>query len=644
MKCIWEGCKSEPLVNDKHCREHHIELKEREWLDNSDSDNLGIIKWIHEMMPEFAFSKSAKFHKTFLLELLSLYDPDLKNKYERLRAIIAFRESAKSTLANTLFISYVIAHNGKAFKFKDSEGKIRDYLINEKTIVIISETGSGAEDFTSRIRDAFSTSPRLTWYYRAKIQDAVDSLTGQWTRSAFQINGIYILGVGTGMMIRGKVKGQYRPTLVIPDDIYSENNTITEERRLRVKRWWNNAVMNSIDSLLGKVVFLGTILHEDTVLAQLEHNPMWKVVKIPVMGSVVHGGRVNMDKFHRFLKEHIRVDFNTNTCVLPFDEIEEPMLRRRKQQEYFKKVQESEDWELQWPERIDLYLLALKYKEAVYNNAVDGMYQEYFHQILPPYKRFNQNMFINVESYEYEHVQGLNWIKLNSGYFSESWYHCDIVFGVDLSAGKGRDKAVITVVAVLPDGRCVILLQKEGAHWGLRDEVHQHYQESAVRDLRLNKVVQSRDALSRVGLVDEIVRLAIRFHPSTIKVGVAGEETLVLDGLRSLLRENRLYTIHAMARPQTAQEGKKEQRIQNTLLPYYETRMVYHVGSLQQLEHQLEYLGKTAHDDHADSAECAFFALTFPEALDKSLFVEVKPDAFTSKLKDYTIRTWKTLF
>ena len=638
MTCNWEGCSREALKNDTHCREHHIELKEREWLDNSDPDNLGITKWIHEMMPEFAFSKSAKYHKTMLLELLSLYDPGLKNKYERLRAFVAFRESAKSTLANTLFVSYIIAHNNKSFKFK-VDGKIKNYLINEKTIVIISETAMGAEDFTSRIRDAFSTSPRLKWYYQFSIQEAIDSLTGQWTRSAFQINGLYVLGVGTGQMIRGKVKGQYRPTLVIPDDIYSENNTITEERRLRVKRWWNNAVMNSIDSLLGKVVMLGTILHEDTVLAQVEYNPMWKVIKIPVMGKVTTDNRVVMDRFHEFLDTYIRYDRNSNTCVLPFDEVHDTVKRRQKQQEFFAKVQAEKDWELQWPERIDLYLLALKFKEAVYSDSIDGFYQEYFHQILPPYKRFTTNMFMHIEHYEFEHNIGLNWL-----YVFGAWHHVDIVFGVDLAAGKGRDKAVITVLAVLPDGRCVILLQREGAYWGLRDEVHQKWGQSAALDLRLNKVVTDRDSLSRVGLIDEIVRLAIVYHPSTIKVGVAGEESLIVQGLGTLLRENRLYTIHVMARPQTSQEGKKEQRIQNTLLPYYETRMVYHAGLLQALEHQLEFLGKTAHDDHADSAECAFFALTFPEPLEKELYVKTYTPSSTPKFKNYVTRTWKTLF
>src|SRR5512147_803053 len=107
-----------PAIIGGLCRTHHIEAKEEEWLDNTDPNNLGIVKWIHEMLPEFAFSKTPKFHEELFMDLLSLYNPAYRNKYERLYEFISFRESAKSTAANTLFVSYIIAHNGKSFKFK----------------------------------------------------------------------------------------------------------------------------------------------------------------------------------------------------------------------------------------------------------------------------------------------------------------------------------------------------------------------------------------------------------------------------------------------------------------------------------------------------------------------------------------------
>jgi len=84
----------------------------------------------------------------------------------------------------------------------------------------------------------------------------------------------------------------------------------------------------------------------------------------------------------------------------------------------------------------------------------------------------------------------------------------------------------------------------------------------------------------------------------------------------------KFYTINFQKRPQVGGKEaiRKEDRIRNTLLPYYETRMVYHDPSLAKLEYQLEYLGKSTHDDCADSNECAFYMLDFPSSLDISFF------------------------
>ena len=188
-------CENRAVANDGLCSYHHKERKYEEWLDNTDPDNLGIVKWVRELMPEFAYSKTPKFHEELFLDLLRLYDPEYTNKYERLYEFISFRESAKSTAANTLFVSYIVANNGRKFKIK-IDGRVREFPIDERTIVIISEIAQSAEDFTVRIRDAFSTNERLRYYYRMEIKNAIDSDTGQWTRTAFKINNCFIQAVG----------------------------------------------------------------------------------------------------------------------------------------------------------------------------------------------------------------------------------------------------------------------------------------------------------------------------------------------------------------------------------------------------------------------------------------------------------------
>jgi hypothetical protein len=602
------GCRScgkSPIVRDGLCYEHYRESRLDEWLDNTDIHNLGIVRWARELLPEYAFNQTPEFHKELYHSLLSLYDPSLRNKYERLRAFISYRGSAKSTAANTLFVMYVIAHNDRQFRITIGD-EIKTCTILERAIIIISETAGSAEEFSVRIRDTFSANERIRYYYNYAIQDALDSITGQWTRSAFKINNTYVQAVGSGQQIRGKVKGFSRVTLAIGDDIYSENNTITEERRTRIRYWWNNAVMKSIDDLKGKAVLLGTILHEDTVLVDAERNPRWKVVKIPVMP---------IEKFHEFINQHIRVDWETATCVLPYDEVENEIERAVSQRQYFDKVQKSGDWGLSWAERIDLYYLAINFQEAVYNNAVGGLYQEYFHITLSPHeRRFKQEYFQRLDKYSLVYEHGHTWMQFLD---DDNRKIVNIEFGVDL-AGTGADDAVVTVVASTSDMKIYMLHQAIGK-WSIRD--------NADAQMRYNKVILDRSIITGVGIVDEVFRLALRYHPSKIKIGVAGEEELIVREFRRVFEENKNYT-PIVSRPQTGGRNavSKEDRIKNTLLPLYETRMVFHAPNLAKLEYQLEYLGKSAHDDCADSAEAACYGLEYPQDLPFTFFMPKPKD------------------
>lgn len=609
-----------------HCKPHYIELKKAEWLDNSDINNLGIVKWARECLPEFAFNATPTFHIDIYYNYLRLYDPDFRNKYERLLGIEAFRESAKSTTRD-IFVSYVLAHNGETIKLKVGDD-IKEFPIQESAIVIISQTSGSAEEFTVRIRNIFTESERLRWYYSFQITEALDSITGQWTRTAFKLNDCFVMAIGSKQMIRGRVKGFSRPSLVFGDDIYSETTVITEESRTSIRKWWNNAVMNSIDNLRGKVVLLGTILHEDTVIVDIERNPMWKTMKIPVMGYVDDSNEVNMDIFHEFIENHMKIDWETSTCILPFDEIKDEIERRSKQRLYYDKVQSQKDWQLRWPERIDLYFLALKFKESVYNNQVAGFYQEYFHIVIPPHeKRFTKDMMVKSPPYDFKHMHGYNWIRFNPDQYEkedDGWIICNVEIGVDL-AGTGKDEAVLSPVASLPDGRVIVLPQSSGKY-SIRDDFRMDTSEL----LRRDKVQVSRSPeTTRVGVVDEAFRLALRYKPSVIKVGVSGEEELVVEEMRRVFQENGLYTVYIQSRPQTTREGRKEQRILGTLLPFYETRMVRHTSGLSKLEYQLEYLGRAKHDDCADALECAFFNLSFPENLSLKFFTPIIEDKYS---------------
>ena len=100
----------------------------------------------------------------------------------------------------------------------------------------------------------------------------------QWITS----NGIMIMPRGAGQQIRGLLYERYRPDLIIADDLEDKEGVKSEEQRAKLKEWWFSDVCNSIDrgSKDWKIIFVGTVLHEDSLLVNLLDDPEWHSVHL----------------------------------------------------------------------------------------------------------------------------------------------------------------------------------------------------------------------------------------------------------------------------------------------------------------------------------------------------------------------------
>ncbi len=591
MKCY---CGKEALKGYKYCRTHYIEENEKIFLDNSDG-NYGIIKWAKYMLPDFMINDTPQFHYQILDKLFKLFDPFYKNRYERQLNVISFRGSSKSTLINTIFLMYIITHNNMDMYINGINGDKIKVKIQKRNIVIASETGSSAEDFVVRIRDEIRGNANLKYFYQFAIENAVDDETGQWTRRAFKINDCYVIGIGQGMQIRGKVKGASRPDLVVFDDIYSENNVQTEEGRLKVSKWFSRATANTIDDLRGMMIFVGTIVHEDTILVQNKKSENWKTIEIPVMDVV---------EFKNIVDKYLTVDLNMGKCVLPFSDISDEIERKNKQREFFAKVQEEEVTTLAWKERIDLYFLVLKYQEDLSRGTLNGFYQEYFHIVIDEtQKRIKSTYFKYIKDWQVTYEYGYNWLIYKTE--DKEVRKCvNIEFGIDMGSGSiDGDDTAISVVAK-DSNEMIYVLGVYYGKFGLIDT-------------------------DKTGAIDETIRLCKIYNPSKIKIGYSGNEKTFLNVFRKYFMENKMY-IPILGRTQT---GDKFERIWNTLTHLYESRRIYHIENMNKLEAQLEFLSTMKHDDLADSLEVAIQGLQAGSGIDISLFKSAKVRIPYSKYK-----------
>lgn len=92
-------------------------------------------------------------------------------------------------------------------------------------------------------------------------------------------NGVKMHARGAGQKVRGLKYGAYRPDLIFLDDIENDENVRTPAQRDKLQDWLTKAVEN-----LGEagakcdILYVGTILHFDSVLARTQKNPLWRKV------------------------------------------------------------------------------------------------------------------------------------------------------------------------------------------------------------------------------------------------------------------------------------------------------------------------------------------------------------------------------
>jgi len=132
-------------------------------------------------------------------------------------------------------------------------------------VLLISATASKA------IKDLKTLSSELLTNDR--IKKVFGGVQGkQWAEGSGELElstGIKIEAKGAGAQIRGLKYKQYRPDLILIDDLENAEGVRNEERRKQLKEWLFADVMNSIDLRKTRVVLLGTLLHEDSILANL---------------------------------------------------------------------------------------------------------------------------------------------------------------------------------------------------------------------------------------------------------------------------------------------------------------------------------------------------------------------------------------
>ena len=179
---------------------------------------------------------------------------EIMRRQPRFACIISPRGHAKTTINSIIGTLYDIAYNREDF------------------VVVIHKTHKQATSTIENIRIQLEGNKEFNdifgpFYLQTSRSDeivVVNVETGHSTR---------ILARGSLQDIRGFIaKNAARFTKVIGDDIESELNTQTAEQRSKNRRLLYAAVLPGIHPTKGKVWPIGTIVHNDSILARIKRG------------------------------------------------------------------------------------------------------------------------------------------------------------------------------------------------------------------------------------------------------------------------------------------------------------------------------------------------------------------------------------
>lgn len=207
--------------------------------------------------PEFHRELDAIWHKGVLKDRFPV-TPSAVKEISRMngvkRVVAAPRGHAKSTSLTFKGTIHAVVYEYKHYP------------------IIISDSSEQAEGFLDNIRVEFEENEAL--------REDFGDLAGKVWRSNVLITStnIKVEAIGSGKKIRGRKHRNWRPDLLVLDDIENDENVRTPEQRKKLENWFLKAVSKSGDDYTD-IIYIGTLLHYDSLLAKTLNNPGYKAIK-----------------------------------------------------------------------------------------------------------------------------------------------------------------------------------------------------------------------------------------------------------------------------------------------------------------------------------------------------------------------------
>ena len=173
----------------------------------------------------------------------------------RKQAVAAPRGEAKTTFVDLFFALWCVVTGRKRY------------------ILIIADAFEQAASFLEAVKVELESNPRLEADFQEHCGQGRIWNVGTIITAA----NVKLQAFGAGKRMRGLRHGPHRPDLVLLDDLENDENVRKPEQRDKLESWLLRTVLSlgpADDSM--DVIYIGTILHYDSVLARTLKKPQWR--------------------------------------------------------------------------------------------------------------------------------------------------------------------------------------------------------------------------------------------------------------------------------------------------------------------------------------------------------------------------------
>jgi len=517
----------------------------KRWASNDSKDNLGIVRFIFDLIIINNKLGYPPLIKDFKLQygvapwvadsLASVYYyEDGMTKEDRCHVIATYREGSKTTwysfispLYDMLVGQYGIFCNGTMLPEVDYQVlRAKNNKEGRKRLLNITN---------------FLRTPVINLLF-GNINPTFKQVKDKQAKDTGDLiilpNGYIYECSGIDQPSRGLNLFSMRVKKFIFDDVQNRLNTKTEDRRTQID---NEVMQESFGAVAdnGAITYIGNKVHAaDTI------------------------GRI-FDSENHIWKKH----FYTLTVIKKGDKI-------------FPGVgdldNEVPEWEKRWTiERVKK--LKEFYESQPKLGGVKGFLKEYYNRIVS-----DANYKILYHNATYFRKHNINWLKIKNPDGTIKYKNVFIGIGLDpaISQAKNSSDSVISVVAVSADKRRHILEQKEGKF--SQKDIFRDIKQKPLRGFALTE--NELALVERIGSSHECLRLALKYHADAVDIEVAGQQmTFFLEFKESA----EVVGWNGIMRPEPAPSEGKVEKLTQVPLTYFESNLYYLRDSMVNLKNDI---------------------------------------------------------